>query len=179
MILSGGTPNLSITPSLSRRVSVIVLTRVTWSETSWAMSLSPVEMSVVIFRFAAEAEDDPLEFYGAGLERLIVGLTLPLTALVIGTAALGQDLEDGTATYLLSKPIPRWRIVIEKAAAACPIVENVDAARTVPPLFRTYLRYGAKVCGPPAIDRDFKTIDYLVALDVDALSRGSFKLFFG
>jgi ABC-2 type transport system permease protein len=31
---------------------------------------------------------------------------------------LGQELEDGTAVYLLSKPISRWRVVLEKAAAA-------------------------------------------------------------
>ncbi len=73
---------------------------------------------------------------------------------------------------------PEWRIE-PAAGTACPIVPGVDAATTVPPLVRTYLRYGARVCGPPALDREFKTIDYLVVLDVDAMSRGSFKLFFG
>lgn len=73
---------------------------------------------------------------------------------------------------------PEWRLR-PVAGAECPIVESAVAAQTLPPLFRTYLRYGAKVCGPPAIDREFKTIDYLVVLDVDSLSQGSFKLFFG
>jgi putative hemolysin len=36
----------------------------------------------------------------------------------------------------------------------------------IPRLFRTYLRYGAKVCSSPAIDRQFKTIDFLVLFDV-------------
>ncbi|HJP41199.1 MAG TPA: ABC transporter permease subunit, partial [Dehalococcoidia bacterium] len=72
----------------------------------------------VIFRIASTARNDPLEFYAAIFETLIIGLTLPLTALVFGTAALGQDIEDGTATYLLSKPVPRWQIVVEKTAAA-------------------------------------------------------------
>ena len=36
----------------------------------------------------------------------------------------------------------------------------------IPKLFRTYLRFGAKVCSPPAIDRRFKTIDFLVLFDV-------------
>ena len=49
----------------------------------------------------------------------------------------------------------------------------------LPILFKIYLRFGSKVCGRPAIDREFKTIDYLVVLDVDAMSRGSFRLFFG
>lgn len=39
----------------------------------------------------------------------------------------------------------------------------------VPTLFRTYLRYGAWICGRPAIDRQFKTIDFLALLDLDEL----------
>jgi putative hemolysin len=93
-----------------------------------------------------------------------------------------QDPHEGNAVlrYLEERGHmhPRWRLQ-PAAGAACPIVPAVHAAQKLPPLFRTYLRYGAKVCGPPAIDREFKTIDYLVVLDVDALSRGSFKLFFG
>jgi len=72
----------------------------------------------VVFRIAAEDGEDPLTFLGEGMEGVIVALILPLTALVFGTAALGQELEDGTAVYLLSKPIPRLRIVVEKAIAA-------------------------------------------------------------
>ena len=49
----------------------------------------------------------------------------------------------------------------------------------LPKLFRTYMRYGAKVCGPPAIDRHFKTIDYLVLLDTEELDRMTRALFFG
>ena len=48
---------------------------------------------------------------------------------------------------------------------------------SVPRLFQIYLRYGAKVCGPPAIDRQFKTIDFLVLFDVfemDARTRRTF-----
>jgi len=48
----------------------------------------------------------------------------------------------------------------------------------LPRLFRTYMRYGAKVCGPPAIDRTFKTIDYLVLLDVEELDGVTRALFF-
>lgn len=49
----------------------------------------------------------------------------------------------------------------------------------VPPLFRTYLRHGALICGPPAIDRQFKTVDFLVLFDVDTMSREMFRTFFG
>lgn len=49
----------------------------------------------------------------------------------------------------------------------------------IPKLFRTYLRHGAKVCGPPAIDREFKTIDYLVLFDVAEMSEKRLRMFFG
>jgi len=48
----------------------------------------------------------------------------------------------------------------------------------LPQLFRIYLRYGAKVCGPPAIDRFFKTIDYLVLLDIEDLDAEARATFF-
>ncbi len=36
----------------------------------------------------------------------------------------------------------------------------------IPPLFRTYLRYGARICSQPALDRQFKTIDFLALIDL-------------
>lgn len=39
----------------------------------------------------------------------------------------------------------------------------------VPPLFAAYLRYGSKVCSEPAIDREFKTIDYLTVFDLTTI----------
>ena len=59
----------------------------------------------------------------------------------------------------------------EEALRARPPVE-------LPRLFATYLRYGSVVCGPPAIDRQFKTIDYLVLLDVESLDESTRRLFF-
>ena len=56
----------------------------------------------------------------------------------------------------------------------------VDDQRVeLPRLFESYLRFGAKVCGPPAIDRAFKTIDFLVLLDTAAVGERTRRLFFG
>lgn len=52
------------------------------------------------------------------------------------------------------------------------------ASMEVPPLFQSYLNLGAKICGPPAIDREFGTIDFLVLLDVRALERHVYQSFF-
>ncbi|HEY6879863.1 MAG TPA: GNAT family N-acyltransferase [Polyangiales bacterium] len=41
-----------------------------------------------------------------------------------------------------------------------------DANVALPPLFNSYLRLGAKVCGGPAVDREFSVTDYFVVLDL-------------
>lgn len=55
---------------------------------------------------------------GGTLDGLVIRIVLPLVALVFGTAALGSELEDGTAVHLLTKPISRLAIVVAKVAVA-------------------------------------------------------------
>lgn len=40
--------------------------------------------------------------------------------------------------------------------------DRTSTLRTLPPLFKGYLRLGARVCGPPAHDRHFGTTDFLM-----------------
>jgi putative hemolysin len=40
-----------------------------------------------------------------------------------------------------------------------------------------YFKYGVKICSYPAIDREFKTIDFLVLLDLNDLSIETKMLF--
>ena len=47
----------------------------------------------------------------------------------------------------------------------------------VPRLMRVYLSFGAKICGPPAIDRLFKTIDYLAFFDIATLDQRALAYF--
>jgi putative hemolysin len=73
-------------------------------------------------------------------------------------------------------PNPRWRCY--EPGFELPADAPTDEVQ-LPKLFRTYLRYGAKVCSDPAIDRDFKTIDYLVLFDLENLDAASRAMFFG
>src|ERR1044072_689602 len=52
------------------------------------------------------------------LDTLVVRTVMPLVALILGTAAIGSEIEDGTAVYLMIKPIPRWRIALAKGLVA-------------------------------------------------------------
>lgn len=52
----------------------------------------------------------------------------------------------------------------------CPLDQLTDQLVEIPKLLRAYLNIGAKICGPPALDRYFKTIDFLTLLDLENLS---------
>lgn len=75
---------------------------------------------------------------GATLDGLVVATVLPLVALVFGTAALGSELDDGTAIHVLTKPIPRWSIVLAKLAVA----GGLTAALVVPSILLTGILLG-------------------------------------
>lgn len=57
--------------------------------------------------------------------------------------------------------------------------EDSNETVKLPKLFETYLKIGAKVCGEPVIDRQFKTIDFFVIVDVKNMRGKYFKMFFG
>ena len=49
----------------------------------------------------------------------------------------------------------------------------------IPPLCQTYLRFGGHICGPPALDRQFKTIDYFVVFDLEKMNPKLRRMLFG
>ena len=49
----------------------------------------------------------------------------------------------------------------------------------IPKLLRAYLATGAQICGPPAMDRGFRTIDFLTLLDLGRVPKGARARFMG
>jgi putative hemolysin len=82
-----------------------------------------------------------------------------------------QDAEMGHGVYETLKNcmvVPELRTVATRAyelPAAAGALPDVQA----PKLLRAYLTIGAKICSGPAIDRGFKTIDFLTLLDLQTL----------
>lgn len=64
----------------------------------------------------------PAEFLSSLSDELVLTVVLPILALVIGGAALGNEVEDGTLIYLTMKPVARWRIVAAKLVVVAAIV---------------------------------------------------------
>lgn len=72
----------------------------------------------VLYRLSNPADDEALEVTRRLLADFGIGVLLPLVAVIVGTAAIGSELDDGTIVYLLAKPVARWRIVLVKLAVA-------------------------------------------------------------
>ena len=53
--------------------------------------------------------------------QLGLAVLLPLTALIVGSSVLGLEIEDGTITHLLTKPLPRREIILAKLAVAAAV----------------------------------------------------------
>jgi ABC-2 type transport system permease protein len=61
---------------------------------------------------------DPVHWGPALLTGLGFVVVLPVTALIVGTAVLGSEIDDGTVVHVLTKPLPRSEIIIAKLAVA-------------------------------------------------------------
>ncbi|MDH3973034.1 MAG: GNAT family N-acetyltransferase [Deltaproteobacteria bacterium] len=111
-------------------------------------------------------------------------LTLRGKRYLFGCCSLkSQDVHEGMAIqrYLEARghihptlnipPLPEFNCYPEEG-------ELKHEKVKIPELMRLYLQLGARVCGAPAIDRSYKTIDFMVVLDrnkVDKKRYGDFK----
>jgi ABC-2 type transport system permease protein len=72
------------------------------------------------------------------LDTLVIRTVCPLVALVVGTGAIGSEIEDGTLVFQLVKPVPRWLTALAKGAVAAALT----AILVVPPMIVTGLLLG-------------------------------------
>ena len=92
---------------------------------------------------------------------------------LIGCSSLpSQDENQGMALY----EALREKHLVEPSLRTHPMEGRhckSRSSRIAPPrpprLFRAYLNISARICGPPAIDRAFKTIDFLTLVDLRKL----------
>jgi len=88
---------------------------------------------------------------------------------LLGCSSLtSQDAAVGVAAHAQLTPRlapPAWR-TRPHAAFACNASGAAAAPPRIPRLLAAYLALGARICGAPAIDREFRTIDFLTWLDL-------------
>lgn len=126
-------------------------------------------------------------------QRVLFGLWKGLAAYIehtgrrylFGCCSLtSQDPHEGRAVleYLRAKDLARSDLNVRaRPDYACVDTDDspIDLGSVkIPKLFNTYLRFGALACSEPALDRDFKTIDFLVVMDTATLPEGVRAMFF-
>ncbi|MDG4828577.1 ABC transporter permease [Solwaraspora sp. WMMD1047] len=74
---------------------------------------------------------DPAEWGPPVLVGLGLAVVLPVIALIVGTGVLGSEIDDGTIVHILTKPLPRWQIVLPKLFVAA----GITAVTAAVPLY--------------------------------------------
>jgi ABC-2 type transport system permease protein len=75
-----------------------------------------------LFRLADQPADEAQAFTGQLLGNFGLAVLLPVVAVIVGTAAIGSELDDGTIIYLLAKPIRRSLVAVVKAVVSWAVV---------------------------------------------------------
>ena len=91
---------------------------------------------------------------------------------LIGCSSLtSQDPSAGAALYLALQThlAPEALRTLPQTAYVCDMSVIAAKPPKIPKLLAAYLALGIKLCGPPAIDRDFKTIDFLTLFDLEQI----------
>lgn len=102
---------------------------------------------------------------------------------LIGCSSLtSQNEAEGLAAYtqlaprnLVDEP---WRTLPWPALRCRPGLGELPAVK-IPRLMSAYLLLGARICGEPAIDREFGTIDFLTLFDLEAASARVLRKYLG
>lgn len=83
------------------------------------MALVALLPALLAVAFRVSGEGDAADWTSNHLlAGMIITVFLPLASLVFGTAIFGTEIDDGTAVYLLSRPLPRYEILLSKLAVA-------------------------------------------------------------
>ena len=105
-------------PSIGAALSALArltLTRLLRGKLMW-VSIAIACLPIILSAAVGKSEDAIRIIFG--IEMFVLAVLPPLFA----APAIGEELEDRTATYLWSRPLPRWSILAGKLLALAPFV---------------------------------------------------------
>ena len=86
---------------------------------SIGLVLLAITPAIIMLLVGANVDDrDAQEFFRTGMLPLVLGLVVPIVAIVLGSGSLGDERTGKTLSYLALRPIRREVIVAAKLAAA-------------------------------------------------------------
>src|SRR5437868_679331 len=125
-------------------------------------------LGVALWRLLRPTDFDAATAYNTLSGGLVFGFTLVILAVIFATSAVSQDVEGRTIVYLLTRPVPRWRILLAKfLASMLVIVLTVWVSSALLAL----VAFGPARLGEARLLRD------LAILPIGALAYGSLFVF--
>jgi ABC-2 type transport system permease protein len=100
---------LTLSQLIRRRRYIVVL----------LLAAVPIVLALIYYLSSAADRPDMQDFHDVLTAQVLNSVVLPISALLLATATLGDEIEDRTLNYLTLKPIARWRIVVPKILATC------------------------------------------------------------
>lgn len=95
------------------------------------LTLLPPAVGLLWRLLAPRGSFDPGEVYDGLVVGLVFSFTLTILSVVYGTGVVSQELEQRTIVYLLTRPLPRWRILLAKFLVALAVVAGVTLLSTL------------------------------------------------
>jgi len=104
----------------------------------------------------------------AKLRYMLGCVSLEETNPSVGWALYEYLLAEGKlCSFLSGTPLPQYILPPGNESQIKELISNKTALiKYIPPLFKGYIRIGCNICGPPAFDTEFGTIDFLIVVDV-------------
>jgi ABC-2 type transport system permease protein len=124
----------------------------------------PAFVALVLRAAAPAGRFQPEAAFNSLQSLLVYGFALVILAVIFGTGVIAQEIEQHTITYLLTRPLPRWRIALVKLQAA---VLGITVALWVATLLLALVVFGPVGLSLAHVGRD------LAVLPLGALAYGS------
>jgi putative hemolysin len=104
-----------------------------------------------------------------GLKYLLGCVSLETTCSATGWALHKYFVNTGKICGTLkASPVKEFELARPSEEEINKILDDKRTLlRAIPPLLKGYLRLGTKICGAPALDHEFGTIDYLILLNTE------------
>ncbi len=93
--------------------------RMLWSTTTLMIAFPLLGTGLFVLRWRPGSW---LHFTDGFVMVMFLTFLLPICALAYATSGLGSDREERTLVFLITRPVPRWLILLAKLCAALPLV---------------------------------------------------------
>ncbi|MEZ5489730.1 MAG: GNAT family N-acyltransferase [Gammaproteobacteria bacterium] len=118
----------------------------------------------------------------SGLSRFVIDYKIDY---FFGSASIGVSDGGMIAKVIMDKirqtsmADDRWKVIPKIPLPQLPPNANEIVSAPLPPLLKAYFRLGAKACGEPCYDADFKCADILVLVDMANVNTRYVRYFLG